>query len=153
MFLYWHDYRGYHPDSCQCFHDNRKYWEFLPIPCVTWTILSKYIVHYVVAILVYDGTLIVFIYISLYIFNNSFCLSDDCFWIWQCCLTSSVNLSVFIYLSIDIKKNSENIWPNVPMCHFGYEQWPISPCCIFSDMRINTYICRKSNEGYVTVKL
>ena len=38
------------------------------------------------------------------------------------------------------------------MCHFRHEEWPISPCCISSDMRLNTYIHRESNEGYITVK-
>ena len=59
----------------------------------------------------------------------------------------------FIYLPVDIKKNSEDIQPHPAMYHLRHEQWPQGPCTILCDMRINTYIQGKSNDGYSTVEL
>jgi len=65
----------------------------------------------------------------------------------------AANLSTFIHLQLDIKKNSEDIRSNALIYHFRHEQLPKSPCSIFCDMRINTYIQSESNELYVTVEL
>ena len=67
-------------------------------------------------------------------------LSDVCFElnIWQGCLALSPSLSLFIYLPVDIKKNSKDIRPNAPMRHFRHEQWSKGSCCIFWDMWIYT---------------
>ena len=61
----------------------------------------------------------------------------------QCCLASSANLSTFIYLSGDIKKNSEDIQPNAPMCYFAHEQWPKSSCCIYVSINMYSQTCIK----------
>jgi hypothetical protein len=65
-------------------------------------------------------------------------------WIWQCCLTSSANLSASIYLLVDIKKNSKNIWPNVPKFNFQHSQQPNKPChcgIIENFLRCNLFWC------------
>ena len=64
-------------------------------------------------------------------------------------------LSIFrrsIYLPVGVQKTSDDIRANAHVSHFRYKNYRNVLCCIFCDMRINTQIQSKSNEGYATME-